>query len=168
MNSCVLTFKIDGIVMEIFRSKIFLAAVVLAILLWAGSAASEQKVPEEQPGATAAENSSLSENTPTFKVPDAQDEFDPGKEFGKMMLTVLLVIVLGIGVLYLSKKVLPKISNSPARSIHVIETVHLGPRRCVHLLEVGDRRLLIGSTNENITKLAEICLSGSDEGQEVR
>jgi flagellar biogenesis protein FliO len=32
----------------------------------------------------------------------------------------------------------------------------LGPRKSVHLIEIGSRRLLIGSTNENIRKLADL------------
>jgi flagellar biogenesis protein FliO len=37
-----------------------------------------------------------------------------------------------------------------------VETVHLGPRKAVHLIDVGHRRFLIGSTNENVTKLADL------------
>jgi flagellar biosynthetic protein FliO len=76
--------------------------------------------------------------------------------FFKLMVSVLLVISLGIAAIYASKKLLPKITNSPGRQIRVIETVHIGPRKSLHLLEIGNQRLLIGSTNETITKLADI------------
>ena len=38
----------------------------------------------------------------------------------------------------------------------IIETVHLGPRKAIHLLKISNQHLLIGSTAENITKLADM------------
>ncbi len=73
-----------------------------------------------------------------------------------MMLAVLLVAALGTAAIVLTKKYLPKIANLQGKEIRVIETVHLGPRKSVHLLEIGSRKLLIGSTNENISKLADL------------
>jgi flagellar biosynthetic protein FliO len=68
---------------------------------------------------------------------------------------VLLVISLGAAVIYLSKKLLPRL-NLPGKRIQVSETVHLGPRKAIHLIKIGKQTLLIGSTNENITKLADV------------
>lgn len=79
-----------------------------------------------------------------------------GELFFRAMLAVLFVVVLGATAIYVSKKLLPKITNLPGKEIRVVETVYLGPRKAVHLLEIGDRRFLIGSTNENITKLADL------------
>ena len=67
--------------------------------------------------------------------------------FFRMMLMVVLVIVLGAAAIYISKKFLPKLSNLPGKKIRVIETVHLGPRKTVHLLKIGNQQLLVGSTN---------------------
>ena len=79
-----------------------------------------------------------------------------GELFGRAMLAVLFIVVLGVAAVYVSKKLLPKLTNLPGKEIRVVETVHLGPRKAVHVLEIGGRRLLIGSTNENVTKLADI------------
>lgn len=80
-----------------------------------------------------------------------------GRElFLKMMLSVGLVIALGLGALYLSKKVLPKVTNASGKEIRVLETTYLGPRKALHLVEVANQRLLIGSTNEHITTLAHL------------
>ena len=76
--------------------------------------------------------------------------------FFRAMLAILFVVVLGIAAIYVSKKLLPKITNMPGKEIRIVETVYLGPRKAIHLLEIGDRRFLIGSTNENITKLVEL------------
>jgi len=76
--------------------------------------------------------------------------------FYKMMLSVLLVVGLGVAAVYVSKKLLPRITNLQGREMSIVETIHLGPRKAVHLLKIGNRRFLIGSTNENITKLADV------------
>lgn len=82
--------------------------------------------------------------------------------FYKTMLAVVLVIILGAAAVFMTKKYFPKIAKLQGREIHVIETVHLGPRKSVHLIEIGKRRLLIGSTNENIRKLADLTEFSSD------
>jgi flagellar biosynthetic protein FliO len=80
-----------------------------------------------------------------------------GKElFFKMMLSVLLVVGLAVGALYLSKKLLPNITKACGKEIRVVETTYLGPRKALHLVEIGNQRLLIGSTNESIATLAHL------------
>ena len=74
----------------------------------------------------------------------------------RMMLAVLIVAVLGAAAIYVSRKLLPRITNLAGKEIRVAETVHLGPKKAVHLLEVGGRRFLIGSTSQSVTKLADI------------
>jgi flagellar biosynthetic protein FliO len=86
-----------------------------------------------------------------------------GQLFFKMIVMILLVGVLGAGAIYLSKKVLPKFTNIPGKKIKVIETVHLGPRKSIHLIKIGNQQFLIGSTNENITKLADVAEEGSTQ-----
>ncbi len=76
--------------------------------------------------------------------------------FIKMMISVVLVVVLGAGAIYGSKRLAGKFANLPGKKIKIIETAHLGPRKAVHLLRIGDRCLLIGSTNDNISKLADL------------
>ena len=81
---------------------------------------------------------------------------DNGKLFLRMMSSVALVIVLGGAALYLSKKVLPKVTHAAGKEIRVMETAYLGPRKALHLVEIGNQRLLIGSTNESIATLAHV------------
>lgn len=87
-----------------------------------------------------------------------------GKVYFKMILMVLLVVVLGAAAIYLSKKLLPGLTHPSGKQIRIIETVHLGPRKAVHLLKIGDKQILIGSTNENITKLADVMDESSEMG----
>ena len=85
--------------------------------------------------------------------------------FIRTMLAVVFLIVLGAAGFYVSKRLLPKLANRPSKEIRIVETVHLGPRKAVHLIEVGNRRFLIGSTNENIRKLAEVTAGFPDLSQ---
>ena len=110
----------------------------------------------QQPEAEAEyDTRSLFEKDPDFANKPAYSA-GSGELFARAMLAVLFVIVLGAAAVYVSKKLLPKLTSLPGKEIRVIETVHLGPRKAVHVLEIGSRRLLIGSTNENVTTLADI------------
>jgi len=80
-----------------------------------------------------------------------------GRElFLKMMFSVLLVAVLGIAAVYITKKFGSRLGSLSGRNIRVIETVHLGPRKALHLLKVGSSSLLVGSSSDNITMLADV------------
>ncbi len=79
-----------------------------------------------------------------------------GDFFFRMMLMVLLVVILGAAAIYLSRKLLPRFTQLAGKRIRMVETVHLGPRKTLHLLRIGNQQLLIGSTNENITRLADV------------
>ena len=98
---------------------------------------------------------SLFAGDPNFS--SKQDESSGNKElFYKMMLSVLLVVALGAAAIYTSRKLLPRITNLPGKEIRIVETVHIGPRKTLHLLKIGNQSLLLGSTGENITKLADV------------
>lgn len=88
--------------------------------------------------------------------PEPSRGIGTGELFFKMMLSVLLVVGLGVGGLYLSKKVLPNVTKACGGEVRVVETTYLGPRKALHLVEIGGQRLLIGSTNDSITMLAHV------------
>ena len=121
-----------------------------------GMEAGKSQLDPDQPQAGAeSKNSPLFANDPDFF---RESDFNPGGAgFSiRVVLAVLFVLALFIVAIYVSKKLLPKIANLPGKEIRIVETVHLGPRKAVHLLEIDNRRFLIGSTNENITKLADL------------
>jgi flagellar biosynthetic protein FliO len=97
---------------------------------------------------------SLSDNQPKLIV-GSGGNIDTSGLFSRLIVMILVVVCLGIAAIYLSKKLLPKL-NLAGKRIQVSETVHLGPRKAIHLIKIGKQTLLIGSTNENITKLADI------------
>jgi len=79
-----------------------------------------------------------------------------GSAVYRMILAVSIVAALGIAAIYAAKKLLPRLTPAQGKKVKVLETVHLGPRKMVHLLEIGGQQILIGSTPDKITKLADI------------
>jgi len=121
-----------------------------------GMESEESKVDTDQSQSGAeSEDSSLFANDQDFF---GKSDYNPvGGEFSvRAIIAILFVLALFITAIYVSKKLLPKITNLPGKEIRIVETIHLGPRKAVHLLEIENRRFLIGSTNENITKLADL------------
>lgn len=105
-------------------------------------------------------------NDPNFATNSSESTSDMlgGNQelFFKMMLSVLLVIALGAIAIYASKRLLPRITNLPGKRIHVLETRYLGPKKAIHLIEIYNHRLLIGSTNESVTLLADLACALTD------
>jgi len=86
-----------------------------------------------------------------------------GRElFYKMLLSVLLVIALGVAAIYVSRKLLPRITHLPGKQVRVVETTYIAPRKGIHLIQIGARRLLVASTSETITMLADVTESLPD------
>ena len=146
------------------RTLVFLVAVVMGgivlVICSAQSATNNMEsegsgLDSDQSKAAAQSEDSLFANDQDFF---GKSEYNPvGREFSvRAIVAVLFVLALFIAAIYVSKKLLPKITNLPGKEIRIIETVHLGPRKAVHLLQIENRRFLIGSTNENITKLADL------------
>lgn len=79
-----------------------------------------------------------------------------GDLISTMMQSIFFIIVLGGIAFYVSKKFMPKLRPSAGRDINIRETIHLGPSKTVHLIEVGEKTFLVGSTSDNITMLADV------------
>jgi flagellar biosynthetic protein FliO len=137
-----------------YRKKIIAsvaAALYAAVPIFFCCQANPAEATVSPPGNT----STSSANTPNFYA-TRTDNLSGRELFYRMMLSVILIVILGGAAMYISKKFLPKIVNPPGKNIRIIETTHLGNRKMVHLLKIGERKLLIGSTNENITMLADV------------
>ncbi len=143
--------------------------VILAGLILAGGSLSAAIGASTSPAqASPASSEQIQKNAPATQPTNEQFGVAGGREFFyKMMLSIVVVIVLGAAVIYVSKKLLPKISNLPGKQIRVVETNHLGQRKALHLIQIGSRRLLIGSTNETITILADVTESGQSFAAEL-
>jgi len=73
------------------------------------------------------------------------------------MIGIAVVIgVLGVGGLWMVRRFVPRVRQRCGRHIAVIETACLGSNKNVHLLRVGDRDLLVSSTREHVSMLADV------------
>lgn len=140
--------------MRLFKTKILV--VLTAILLCSGVTFvySAQSGADDNVESLVNQSFPVQDNQPKFTV-GSDSNTGVGGLFYKMILMILVVVSMGVAVVYLSKKLLPKLSLSGKR-IQVTETVHLGPRKSIHLIKIGKKTLLIGSTNENISSLADV------------
>ena len=82
-------------------------------------------------------------------------QFSTSEMFYKMIFAIAVVIVLAIAAVFVLKK-LPRIAKLPSRQIKIIESSSLGQHCRIHLVEIAGRKLLIGSTNQTVTRLADL------------
>ncbi len=87
---------------------------------------------------------------------DQNGQLNTRQMFVKMMLAVFIVLLLGVAAVYVSKKLGSRIVNAPGKEIRMLETLYLGSRKSIHLIKIGNRRIVIGCTTDRITKLAEM------------
>jgi flagellar biogenesis protein FliO len=89
----------------------------------------------------------------TFKSPSGLKD----KELVyKFIFSVFLVIAVGTAAVYFSRRLGGKITKISGKKVQVAETLYLGQRKALHLLKIGRREILIGSTNENINMIADV------------
>lgn len=74
----------------------------------------------------------------------------------RLLAYVVVILVLGAAALIVTKKFLPRLRSAGGREMTVVETVHLGPRTTVHLVEVASRRFMLGATRDRVSMLAEL------------
>jgi flagellar biosynthetic protein FliO len=150
--------------MGFFKKKNAVFLMVIAIISGNICTCAEEPAPKQDEKTLTDNTNQTSSSNSGFNI-DMGDNGNLGVRQAaiKMTLAVLMVIVLGGAVIYLSRKILPGLSNMSGKNIKVVETVHLGPRKSVHLLKIGNQQILVGSTNENITKLADISDLATDQ-----
>ena len=75
----------------------------------------------------------------------------------KLLVVIALVYAMLIGMKWMQKTKNPAASGTA--TIQVLETVGLSPGRTLHLVVVGEKTLLLGSTEQNINTLAELAVT---------
>lgn len=79
-----------------------------------------------------------------------------GSLYKQLMMMVAFVAVIGAGVWFFCKKMPGRWNLAKGKNIVVTETVNLGPRKLLHIVQLGTKQYLIGSTAENIRLLADV------------
>jgi len=107
------------------------------------------------------------EPAPLLFRDDANDVSPGGGSdmLSKMTVSIVVVGVLGVAAWIAIKKLGPRVGLQSGRKINVVETVYLGPKKCLHLVEIDGQRLLLGSTAEGVSMLSHLQASDAIEGE---
>ena len=97
-----------------------------------------------------------SKDTIAGPQPVGQNALDTSEALKKLAISMVVIIVLGVVAVYVTKKVMPKVNAAMGKELRVVESLSLGPRKQVHVLKVGPRKLLVGAAAESITYLADV------------
>lgn len=98
----------------------------------------------------------------SLNVPFEAQKEDPDTEnlqsqlIKQLFLMIGFVCLIGIGVWFFCKKMACNWATSKSKHISVTETVSLGPRKLIHIVQVGTKQYLLSSTPESISMLTEI------------
>ncbi|MEJ5259274.1 MAG: flagellar biosynthetic protein FliO [Anaerohalosphaeraceae bacterium] len=74
----------------------------------------------------------------------------------QLLVMTFIVALFGGALWWFVRKYSKGLLVGKGRFITILETIPLGPRKTVHLLEVGHKKLLIGSTPDSIRLLADL------------
>jgi len=89
------------------------------------------------------------------KLPSLLED-ESGGFIWRVLASVLVIIALGAAAFVVLRKLSPRIGIRRGRELALVETIYVGPKRAVHLLQVGNRRFLLGSQREGVSMLAEV------------
>ena len=136
-------------------------SLAVSLLLTGTVAAAAEVAPNEPVRQAAQPNDSIFAREPNFAFGTNQ-QFDTGGIYLRMVLAILLVFALGVAAYYVSKRLGGKISNITGRQIKLVETLYLGSRKTLHLIKVGDRSIIVGTTPTTVTRIAELGSNSKD------
>jgi flagellar biosynthetic protein FliO len=77
-------------------------------------------------------------------------------------LKLALVLVLIYGCMYVLRRWPTGWLTANKKRVALLETTRLSPRQALHLVQVGDRTLLVGATDQAVTLLTEIALPAGE------
>ena len=84
----------------------------------------------------------------------------PDLSYGWLFIkTILAMVVILGGAIFVIRYVLPRLTwgrGSTGSSIKIIERAGLEPRKGLYLIEVEGKRILVGTSDQRITKLMDL------------
>ena len=87
----------------------------------------------------------------SFKTKDLQSNL-----YMQLAKMGAFVAVIGAGVWFYCKKMSGRWNPTKGKNIVITETVNLGPRKHLHIVQIGTKQYLLGSTAENIRLLTDV------------
>jgi len=78
------------------------------------------------------------------------------QDVGKMLISLAIVILLGLGIAWFMKRFVVRSSTLGGGKINVIASYTLSPKAKVHLIRVGSQSFLIGEGSSELSLLSEL------------
>jgi flagellar biosynthetic protein FliO len=130
-------------------------SLLLAVPVYAQAA--RQSSPERENKAVAESATPIPDAGPSAPAPEskvADVQFPMVRTIGGMGVVVFIML----GVFFAAKKFAPRYFNKSVsqRNLKIIETLGMGDRRSISLVEVGNSRYLLGNTPHQISLLATL------------
>jgi flagellar biogenesis protein FliO len=87
----------------------------------------------------------------------------------RLLMMLGFIAAAGVGIWYFFKKMNTPWTGTKNGHLQLVETMHLGPRKAIHIIRAGQKRLLISNSNEGIRLLADLTgtLEVSSVGEEL-
>ncbi len=70
-------------------------------------------------------------------------------------LIVVLLLIVGVAVVF-RRWIQPGAGINATRQMRLVETIRLSPRQALHLVTVGNQKLLIGATDQSVSLISPI------------
>jgi flagellar biogenesis protein FliO len=79
-----------------------------------------------------------------------------GGVLGKMASYAIVILLLGAAAMVLGKRYLPRLQPAGVGRIQVVDSAYLGPRKQLHVVQIGSQRFLVASCRDSVTMISEL------------
>ena len=117
-------------------------------------AAKPATISEPQPSEHAPANHAQAQATPAAETPAAGMEFPVLRTIGGFTLVLSLILIAFL----VARKIAPQYFNrcTPEKNLKLIENLSMGEKRSIALIQVGNKRFLVGNTQHQVTLLSPL------------
>jgi flagellar biogenesis protein FliO len=119
----------------------------------------------DRTGTPATSALSFGRHDPPLKI--GATDSPSGSLIWQSLAAVLVVLFLGGVALYVIRRVRPRLLQGRGKKMRLLETFHLGQQKALFLMEVGNQRLLLGASRDQLRLMADVtaAVPPSSEGE---
>ncbi len=96
---------------------------------------------------------SMGDTSSVSKDPLGSTPFYFVSAFVKLMAVLLLIV--GSSVIF-RRWLQPGLAGKTTKQMQLLETIRLSPKQSLHLIMVGDQKLLVGATDQNVSLISPV------------
>jgi hypothetical protein len=91
------------------------------------------------------------------------NDYGSGGIYFRMLFAIFIVAGMGVAVYWIGKRLRYNAAGGKKGRIEILETAYLAARKTLHIVRVGNKTFLIGSTNDSISSIAEVSDSFAED-----